>query len=295
MNQIRYGGSGATHEWSKRAFPTPPLHSSSLATTPIEILDLDGNFFTHGTGFVYRLGGSTYLVTAWHVVSGRNFFTKELNKKGLIPQRLRFFIPGFQQKDEILTIRSDPFEITLSETGVDLVASPPEPFGFPVDVAVAKLPVETQKIDTFTSKGLNEFSWGFEERTRTPIQSMVGADIFVLGYPLQTYEELKTPLWKRGSIASEPSLQSTPKGSFLVDVNSASGMSGGPIVRRVATFTADNKDDGVIQEFYDEMLIGIYSGRAVSSSDSSFVLGYGWPIDMVHKIIEMGLCYSGKE
>lgn len=120
---------------------------------------------------------------------------------------------------------------------------------------------------------------------------MVGADVFVLGYPLSSYEGLRTPIWKRGAIASEPSFKIEPQGTFLVDVNSAGGMSGGPILRRVATMTADNKDAGVIQEFYDEMLIGIYSGRALSASEGSFVLGYGWPVDMIHEIISKGLCF----
>jgi Trypsin-like peptidase domain len=292
---IRYGGSGGSSAWSSRAFPDTPLHASSLATTPLEVLDLTGNRFSHGTGFVYRLDGRLYLVTAWHVLSGRDFFTRKLNPQGLIPSTIRFFAPAFRQQGEALEIRSESIILDLTAGGQDILGSPPEPFGFPVDVAVAKLPLTTTKAGEFTSKGLNDFSWGFEARTRSPIQSMIGADIFVLGYPLGTYEGLRTPLWKRGILASEPCFEIFPRGAFLVDVNSAVGMSGGPIVRRVATFTADNKDEGIIQEIYDEALIGIYSGRALSASESSFVLGYGWPIDMVHKIIAEGQCFSGPE
>jgi hypothetical protein len=295
MTDIRYGGSGGTHEWSEIAFPSPPVHVLSLATTPIEVLDLEGNVFCHGTGFAYRRDGAAYLVTAWHVVSGRNFFDGKLNPKGLIPNRLRIFIPSFTQTGEILKISSNSFELMLSEKAIKTLAKPPQPFGFPVDVAVAKMSILATKSGSFTSKGLDEFSWGIEERTRSPIQSMVGANIFVLGYPLSTYEELKTPIWKQGSLASEPSLSVSPQGAFLVDVNSTQGMSGGPIVRRVNTFTADNKDAGCIEEFYDEMVIGIYSGRVLSKKETSFVLGYGWPIDFVHKVIDEGLCFSGDE
>jgi Trypsin-like peptidase domain len=293
MSDIRYGGSGGTHEWTAIAFPSPPIHASSLAVTPIEVLDLNGNRFCHGTGFAYRRDESVYLVTAWHVVSGRNFFDGKLNSNGLIPNQLKIYIPSFSQSDETLTVSSNPFELKLSEKAVAALTKPPEPFGFPVDVAVAKLPIETTKSGSFTSAGMNDFKWGIGERLGTPIQSTVGADIFVLGYPLSTYEELRTPIWKRGSLATEPSLKVTPEGSFLVDVNSAQGMSGGPIIRRVTTFTADNKDNGYIQEFYDEMVLGIYSGRALAQKETSFVLGYGWPIDLVHKIIDEKLCFSG--
>lgn len=295
MTDIKYGGSGGSHAWSEIAFPSPPLHTSSLATTPIEVLDLEGNVFCHGTGFAYRRKGAVYLVTAWHVVSGRNFFDGKLNPNGLIPNRLRIFVPSFAQTGETLTISSNSAELLLSDEAIETLVKPPEPFGFPVDVAVAKIPFRTTKSGIFTSKGLDDFSWGIDERTHAPIQSTVGANIFVLGYPLSTYEELKTPIWKQGSLASEPSLSVSPQGAFLVDVNSTQGMSGGPIVRRVSTFTADNKDTGCIQEFYDEMVIGIYSGRALSKKEASFILGYGWPIDFVHKMIDDGLCFSGNE
>lgn len=46
MSDIAYGGSGGSREWSSRAFPETPLHASSLATTPLEILDLNGDRFT---------------------------------------------------------------------------------------------------------------------------------------------------------------------------------------------------------------------------------------------------------
>ena len=295
MTEIKYGGSGGSHDWNARAFPSPPVHALSLATTPIEVLDLEGKVFTHGTAFAFRTENSVYLVTAWHVVSGRDFFTRKLNRQGLIPAKFRIYIPSFRQSGETLTVGSNPFELNLTDQALKILNSPPEPFGFPVDVAVAKLPVGINKNGSFISKGLNDFSWGFAPRVGTPISSMIGADIFVLGYPLGTYEELKTPLWKRGSLASEPSFRISPEGAFLIDVNSAGGMSGGPILRRVTTLTVNNTDDSVIQECYDEMIVGVYSGRALSASESSFVLGYGWPIDMVHKIIEMKQCFLGTE
>jgi len=292
---IKYGGSGSSATWSSRAFPDAHVHSLSLAVTPLEILRLDGTLHAHGTAFIYRVAESLYLVTAWHVVSGRDFFSRKLNSDGLIPASFALYTPSFEQEGDILHIRSNRFSLELERAALDKLESPPQVFGAPVDLAVAKLPMSTTKSGSFSSKGLNEFQWGFPERTTPPLQSMIGADVFVLGYPLRTYEGLRTPIWKRGSLASEPSFQIDPLGAFLVDVNSAGGMSGGPIVRRVTILTADNKDAGVVQEFYDEAVIGIYSGRALSKDESSFVLGYGWPIDLVHEIIATGQCFSGDE
>ncbi|HZG09540.1 MAG TPA: hypothetical protein VEZ70_11235 [Allosphingosinicella sp.] len=293
MSNIKYGGSLSSAEWSARAFPHSAVHASSLAVTPLEVLDLDGHVHAHGTGFVYRIGGRPYFVTAWHVLTGTNFFSGQKNPTGLIPRQVRFFAPTFSQVDAKLNLGSVPFILDLKEKALEILANPPTVFGVPVDVAVGELPVHVEKAGLFTSKGLNEFEWGFAERAETPIHTMIGAEIFVLGYPLTTYEGLRTPIWKRGALASEPSFAIEPKCSFLLDVNTTGGMSGGPIIRRVTTMTAHNQDEGVVQEYYDEAVIGVYSGRALSPKEPSFVLGYGWPIDLVHEIVRTSQCFSG--
>lgn len=295
MSDIKYGGSFSSAEWTSRAFPRSTVHASSLAVTPLEVLDLNGNVHAHGTGFVYRIGGHPHLVTAWHVLTGTHFFTREKNPTGLVPRQLRFFAPTFHQVDATLNIGSAPFIMDLKDEALEVLANPPTVFGVPVDVAVGRLPVEVAKAGNFTSKGLNEFEWGFSERTETPIHTMVGADVFVLGYALATYGGLRTPIWKKGALASEPSFEIEPKCAFLLDVNTTGGMSGGPIVRRVTTLTAHNQDEGVLQEYYDEAVIGVYSGRALSSKEPSFVLGYGWPVDLAHEIVRTSQCFSGAE
>lgn len=292
MSNIFYGGNGSSQAWSERAFPKPAINASSLAVTPFEIMTFARERYTHGTAFAYRVRGEVFLVTAWHVASGRDFFTRQLNRDALIPSAFRMFIPGFEQNGDVLTVKSNPFLLELTETATKKLENPPIVYGFPVDLAVARLPIAAEKSGSFTSQGMNEFEWGFQERVGPPIHSVIGSDVFVLGYPLSTYEGQNTPIWKRGSLASEPGFQIKPHGAFLVDVNATGGMSGGPVVRRVKTFTADNKDNGVIQEFYDEAIVGIYSGRALSSSETSFVLGYGWPIDLVHEIISSEQCFS---
>ena len=293
MTDIHYGGNGSSGDWSSQAFPTPKILASSFAVTPLEILTLEEEYYTHGTAFVYRCDSEMFLVTAWHVVSGRDFFSRVLNKDGLIPSKLRFYVPRFQQTGEYLNISSEPLVLELSEEAQERLAVPPVLNGISVDVAVAKLPMSSFRSGDFTAKGMNEFEWGLPKRIRKPIRSAIGSDVFIPGYPLKTYEGLKTPIWKRGSIATEPGFQITPAGAFLVDINSTGGMSGAPIIRRVITMVADNLDDGVIEEFIDEAIVGIYSGRALSSSEPTFAIGYGWPIDFVDKIIEEKQCFSG--
>ena len=46
-----------------------------------------------GTGFFYQLNGQFYLITNWHVVSGRNFQTLNcIAANGGLPDRLKFTV-----------------------------------------------------------------------------------------------------------------------------------------------------------------------------------------------------------
>jgi hypothetical protein len=85
-------------------------------------------------------------------------------------------------------------------------------------------------------------------------------DVFILGYPF----ELKLPgfpVWKRGSIASEPDLVRLTDGYYLVDTASRRGMSGAPVILR--SWTNHMTDPGVmaISDRPLNRFIGVYSGR----------------------------------
>ena len=59
---------------------------------------------------------------------------------------------------------------------------------------------------------------------------MPGDDCFVLGYPKNIDAGLDLPLWKRASIASEPSIDHGGLPRLLIDTATRKGMSGAPIV-----------------------------------------------------------------
>ena len=59
------------------------------------------------------------------------------------------------------------------------------------------------------------------------IAIMIGMDVFILGYPFGSGPPA-FPVWKRGSIASEPDLVKTTNGYYLIDTASRPGMSGSP-------------------------------------------------------------------
>lgn len=59
----------------------------------------------------------------------------------------------------------------------------------------------------------------------------VGHDVYILGYPFGI-GTAGLPIWKRGSLASEPEVIDPADPYVLVDTASRPGMSGSPVIRR---------------------------------------------------------------
>jgi hypothetical protein len=74
-----------------------------------------------------------------------------------------------------------------------------------------------------------------------------------------------TPVWRRGTLASEPLLPVDGKPMFLVDGSTSPGFSGAPVLRRQVGPLPLRQADGSIMIKADSVLhtslIGVYAGR----------------------------------
>jgi hypothetical protein len=109
-------------------------------------------------------------------------------------------------------------------------------------------------------------------------------EVFILGYPFGP-EPPGFPVWKRGSIASEPDLAQLGAKYLLIDTASLPGMSGSPVIRRSwtnhlvdANYTSD--DNRIATKF-----IGVYSGRRKGPQGSDTQLGMVWPASYITDIL----------
>jgi hypothetical protein len=245
----------------------------SLSTIPITPFFNDFQL-PEATGFVWRRGDRFYLITNWHVAAATNIFTNRLIlKSGARPNRFRcsFIIRVGELERETFDIR------IRDENDEPLWLVYPAQHMRAVDVIAIPLDVDALK-GKVTLLPVNELAPG-------RIAIMIGMDVFIIGYPFGSGPPA-FPVWKRGSIASEPDLVKMSTGYYLIDTASRPGMSGSPVILRswkghvMESNTFMAMTDGPIDRF-----IGIYSGRKEDAPGEAQI-GMVWHADYIDHIID---------
>jgi hypothetical protein len=242
----------------------------SLTTTPVE------QFFNNtplgsATGFVWSNSGKYYLVTNWHVVTCRIFPTRQYMKlhggrPNMLRVRFNFGQRIFEKQQFDIKIRND------EDKPLWLVHPARN-----VDVAVIPLLLTQDQLRVVDLRPINELSVA-------GLATYIGMDVFILGYPFGAGPPAY-PIWKRGSIASEPDLVRLTTDYLLVDTASRPGMSGAPVILRswsnhIVKPNVAARDDITATKF-----IGVYSGRLHTRNPSDAQIGMVWPAEVINEII----------
>ncbi|RWM26888.1 serine protease [Mesorhizobium sp.] len=243
----------------------------SLSAVLLEMY-FDKTNLSQGTGFFWRVGGEYFLITNWHNVSGKHPVTgKHLSPTLAEPNAIRVWW-GIRNKLSLRGAIDYPLRDSDGQPlwfvhpthgrNVDAVALPLSPPDDTEPYAINTLP----QLDMLTT---------------------VGMDVYVLGYPFGMTQSAVLPIWKRGSLASEPEVAGTDGSdlNMLLDTASRPGMSGSPIIQRSwGTALLANGTvmalDGAATKF-----IGVYSGRIQGSDAIDAQLGIGWPAAFVPEVI----------
>lgn len=121
--------------------------------------------------------------------------------------------------------------------------------------------------------GANEEALSFEHG-----YPRVAAEVFILGYPRGLTMQGVLPVWKRGSIASEPLFSVMDQApAILVDAVTRKGMSGSPVL-----YFGDEITDVLGRprggnQRGEPWLIGVYAGReGVTGEEIEMALGRVW-------------------
>jgi hypothetical protein len=261
-------------------FHNPRFDSLSVRVTPVELIS-NGAVFGHGTGFVWKTEEKHYLITNWHNLAGQNPFNgTHLNVGGRTPDKVRIY-PAI-----LSDLEGGRKQIVREQIELTLFQDFHKPFwlqhqffsDLKIDIAVLELPNEKKEYEAINTVSYQK------------LYTHVGSDVFIVGYPFSEFDEIKFPLWKKGSLASEPLSGWNRKPAFLIDAASRPGMSGSPVFRRVygpaavSTGNGDeltiNLDSVVASEF-----VGVYAGH-LSVKNESVTIGYAWYASLIAEIID---------
>lgn len=229
------------------------------------------------TGFQIHQGHK-YIVTNWHVVSGRNLISKQpLNKEGAIPNKL---IVRYKKFLDVANFEWCEDEINLVDDDGNKMWYEHPRYGNKVDVAVIPLELYPK---------YQNCKECFNQDTRYELD--VTDNVFVLGFPLgYTVKSKDEPhaVWTSGVVASDPSLnlivnnEEVP--AFLIDSKTRQGQSGSPVIYYSGKGIDLHPAHGGFRMWGSSFMkeVGIYSGRISGDSD----LGYVWKWSIIKEIVD---------
>ena len=223
-----------------------------------------------GTAFFWLSGSQHFLITNWHNLSGKDPRTgKHLSVTAGEPDRIRVYLNTAGQL-------GSKFETQINirdGMGAPLWWVHPN-HGKNVDVVA--LPVQTDRRADMYPINLMP--------SAPQMHAAVGHEVFILGYPFGI-GTAGLPIWKRGSIASEPEVIDPADPYILVDTASRPGMSGSPVIRRQWGSYQDGAGNVYMGGGDATRLMGIYSGRLSASDPKDAQLGLMWPTNLIGEII----------
>lgn len=246
----------------------PAIDQYSTAAIPIEMF-FNETYLSLGTAFAWFHDQRFFLITNWHNVSGIDPSTgKHLSKTVAEPNKLRVW---FNQKGQ-LGNKVTKFVSTRNSQGKPLWFVHPK-HGNKIDVVA--LPLESYP---------DVEMYSINDMPNDNLLLQVGMDVYVLGFPFGIGPG-GFPIWKRGSIASEPELSPIVQLNLFVDTASRPGMSGSPVIRR--TWGSHMMADGSISigQGSATKFVGVYSGRIASQDPLDAQLGLTWPASVVSEIV----------
>ena len=259
------------------------------------------------TAFYYCYDSEWFLITNWHVVTGRNFLTRKLlDSQGAEPSDIKANLQtwhnvypavpaGKPLQETFKAFWPVPYSAKLYEN------TEPQWFEHPkyshlCDIVALPFP-RPPLCPEFMHNAANLIS-----KTKIPVEP--GSTVFIVGFPHGISTGPGLPLHKSGYIASEPYYETIVDGTtlpaFLLDSQTRQGMSGSPVFAQYfgkwdlndpyKKVDSDEpgfwqRDDVALGEVARQF-IGCYSGRLQPNQNhgEDAALGLCWPENVIKEI-----------
>jgi hypothetical protein len=120
------------------------------------------------------------------------------------------------------------------------------------------------------------------ELRKIPIQLTPAGTISIVGFPFGHSQTAGLPIWKTGTIASDPEIDYDKSPQILVDCTGRPGMSGSPVyARRNGMYQSENGNMMMVGGNTDRF-VGIYAG----SIDQASEIGRVWKASAIMAIYD---------
>lgn len=246
--------------------PPDSIDEYTASVTQIDMYFND-TYISSATGFFWRNGERSYLVTNWHNVTGIDPSNgKHISESTAAePTHVEFgaFHTSLSSRKRVRASLYNGEHPAWLEHPINRRA---------VDVVCIEL-IDMQ----YTIFPINDCQSEL-------IRPHVGQDVFVIGYPRKIGVQ-GFALWKRASIASQPLLDVGGLPLVFIDTATTKGMSGSPVVIRTTQGTLESGQHHIWTPFATRFF-GVYSGRLSGESDLEAQLGRVWKLDVVQQIID---------
>ncbi len=221
-----------------------------------------------GTGFTVQRDDVPYLVTNFHVVSGRRPDTgATLDPMGRWPDALSIMHNAQAKLGKWIPM----VEPLYDGNGIPLWLEHP--------VHASQVDVVALPLTNLSDVQLETYDPWAATRGR---MSMAGS-LSVIGFPFGFAYAGSLATWVQGFVASEPQLDADGLPRFLIDSRTRPGQSGSPVILFNDTGVSVGVRGGIgVGVGLVEDFIGVYSGRINADSD----LGYVWKASALRDIIE---------
>lgn len=242
-----------------------------------------------GTCFLWRHNDRLHLVTNWHNLAGRNHLTCDLlSPLGALPNCIRVhFWKAMSPPDEegIYAGAVVPVVLPLVDPATKLpVWREHLGWGRAVDVAAMDI---TDVVANFEVAAVNELE------DDALLEPHVSQDVFVVGYPFGSIAGAPVPIWKRGTLALEPTYDIDGLPKMFLDTATRPGMSGSVVLARhtIVNRRFDRKNGGSsfgrVPHAELDIVIGVYSGRHYPDHEKA-QLGIVWKRTCIEQIVATG-------
>ena len=262
---------------------SPTIDPYTVSSIFLSLYQNDNKIGT-ATGFVWIVKGENYLISNWHVFSGRDPWSSQpKHRDGALPNRIYAYVHLKQKIGEARLMC-----IPLFDNKCNPLWKQHKDFGCKVDVAGIKLPSSVK----FQHGSGKVFDGEYYPLNRFPftddMATSIGAEVFVIGFPFGLQKQGPFPIWKRGSIASEFALDIDGTPSFLIDTATREGMSGSPVLLRTRGGYLSEHSGTAFGLGIAHKFLGVYSGRYTGNLHEAHI-GIVWKPSVVAELIESGV------